>query len=899
MNVLLTCLILAANPSAPIADRFPDTVEVFHCGFEESADRDYDDWPDGWTRRRGLGYPHYLNIKIRTEPNSKGQRSPEGQRCLRINLNGGGAAIYSLPIEIGPRYNYVLEGMLKTEGLKFDEAFFTVVFLDEKRQPIETCTSDKRRLVKDWTKVRLGPVSCTQMDARYAMIGLHVEPAPTTASALEQPPGMDLQGAALFDDIWLGRLPQLLLEIDDSHSLYVVGQKIHVLCQLSGFSETDPRVKLELEDALGRKLAEVERPLVEIPNAAPLVEGSIGVARLASTSWEPPVREIGFYRVRASMPGHGTFHRVREQSFTVLESHLAPPHGEFGWSLPRGEEPMQLPELARLLGQVGIRWVKFPVWYAEEDLKRADALIQFSDQLETRGIELVGLLHNPPPAVRRKLALSESPVAANIFTTDPAHWYPALEPVQSRLAFRVQAWQLGQDDDTSFVGYHKLSEKIAVVKKHLDRIGQNVHLVLGWGWLDQEPMAKKAPWRFLSMSADPSLTPQELATYLQAGASRTVGHWIHLRPLDRDEYDTVTRAADLVLRMTEAKAQGAAAIFLLEPFNDRRGVMNEDGTPGELLLPWRTTAVTLSGMNYAGNLDLASGSQNRLFTLGDKAVLVVWSDTPRQEVMYLGENARQVDVWGRSMPPVRKGDSQVFEIGPLPTFITGVSEAIARWRIEFALEKPRLPSIFGLPHANSFRLKNTFGHRVSGRIKLVMPENWRISPDSFDFALGAGEELHQSFEVMFPFNASSGEQPVRIDFDVAADHPYRFSAYRTLEVGLGDVVIELSGRLNVDGDLELEQRLTNRSDREVSFRCQLLAPNRRRIRSQVMRLPQGEDVQTYRLRNGEDLIGQTIWVRAEEIGGSRTLNYKYVVEPAMSIERKIEDQVTQRDASNR
>ena len=85
MNVFLTCLILAANPSAPIADRFPDTVEVYHCGFEAPADHDYDDWPDGWTRRRGLGYPHYLNIKIRTEP------SPEGQRCLRINLNGGGA----------------------------------------------------------------------------------------------------------------------------------------------------------------------------------------------------------------------------------------------------------------------------------------------------------------------------------------------------------------------------------------------------------------------------------------------------------------------------------------------------------------------------------------------------------------------------------------------------------------------------------------------------------------------------------------------------------------------------------------------------------------------------------------------------------------------------------------
>ena len=240
----------------------------------------------------------------------------------------------------------------------------------------------------------------------------------------------------------------------------------------------------------------------------------------------------------------------------------------------------------------------------------------------------MGLLHNPPPSLRRKLALPETPVAANIFTTDPAIWYPALEPVLSRLAFRVQAWQLGSDDDNSFVGYAQLNEKITVVKKYLDRICQNVNLTLGWGWLDQEPVAKHAPWRFLSMSADPSLTSQELATYLRAGASRTVGHWVHLRPLDRDEFDTATRAADLVLRMTEAKAQGAAAIFLPEPFDDRRGVMNEDGTPGELLLPWRTAAVTLSGqlLTYLGNLVLPAGSQNRLFGRGDEAVLVVWSD---------------------------------------------------------------------------------------------------------------------------------------------------------------------------------------------------------------------------------------------------------------------------------
>ena len=30
-------------------------MEIFHCGFEEAADNDYDQWPDRWTRRIPLG----------------------------------------------------------------------------------------------------------------------------------------------------------------------------------------------------------------------------------------------------------------------------------------------------------------------------------------------------------------------------------------------------------------------------------------------------------------------------------------------------------------------------------------------------------------------------------------------------------------------------------------------------------------------------------------------------------------------------------------------------------------------------------------------------------------------------------------------------------------------------
>ena len=58
----------------------------------------------------------------------------------------------------------------------------------------------------------------------------------------------------------------------------------------------------------------------------------------------------------------------------------------------------------------------------------------------------------------------------------------------------------------------------------------------------------------------------------------------------------------------------------------------------------------------------------------------------------------------------------------------------------------------------------------------------------------------------------------------------------------------------------------------------LFAPQRRRQRRYVLDLGPGRDTQAYVLPRGRELIGKTIWLRAEEIGGQRILNYQIVVE---------------------
>ncbi len=448
----------------------------------------------------------------------------------------------------------------------------------------------------------------------------------------------------------------------------------------------------------------------------------------------------------------------------------------------------------------------------------------------------------------------------------------------TRLSLQVRWWQLGQDGDFSFVGFPHLAETIAKVKDQLQRYGQEIHLGFSWRAVSEPPADKNPPWEFLQLSATPSLTAGELAIYLPALERPKVASWVSVQPLDGAAYSTEVRASDLIHRMLAAKVAGAEGIFISQPFDPQSGLMNADGTPGEMLLPWRTTALALSGAEYLGSLQLPRGSHNHLFVRNGEVVMIVWADRPVEEILYLGDDVRQVDVWGRTVKPRDADGQQVIEAGPLPSFVTGLAQAVVRWNMAVRFEHERLPSVCGVPHANALTIKNFFPQGIGGQARLVGPEVWKIAPRTIDFKLSMNEEAQQPFTVALPLDAASGRQPIRIDFDISADRHYQFSVYRHLDVGMDDVTLEASSLLNDKGELEVMQQVTNRSSEPVSFKCLLFVPNRRRMMSQVIELRQDRDTKIYRLAKGEELIGEMLWLRAEEIGGQRTLNFRFIAE---------------------
>jgi hypothetical protein len=907
--IILSTLTLASN-DAPLIS----AGDVLACDFEEASDRDYNGWPDGWTRQKSAALPEFLKIGIVAETDGhEPSLATPGRRnhCLRVELNGGGALVATPPRPVSPQFSLQLTARIKTAGLKHDGAWIELVLFDAQGNVVQTQASPPLTSCPEWQTVTLGPLITIDDRATSVTATLNVQPLGRRE---------DLRGHVWFDDVRVIRLPRMQLIASSPIGVFTRRDAGPLVCTVSGIRVHKPSIRFELLDDRSQRLAESIEPLAPANDARQGAKSTSNEGYAGQASWTPPIPDYGFYRVTASLLAEGSSEALldRSQTLAVLRPLAALRGSEFGWSLDEGEHPLAYGPLSSLLSQAGLGWAKMPIWYDLKETAKADRIAWFAEQLSIEGIELVGVLDQPPAELRSIFREQGRLPAASVFA-EPELWQPAVGPVLTRLSLKVHWWQLGADGDASFVGYPQLHAKLQEIKRSLEQYGQQIHLGINWRWIYELPGAsvqRSSPVSFLCQGSDPPLTAEEVLTYGAAASavaarsqssadlpprsgspskarpsptsiarprgsasrSQTTRQWAMVAPLPASEYARDVRIRDLVMRMLAAKMASVHAVFLPQPFDAEHGIMNPDGSPGELFIPWRTTALLLGGAEYLGPLSLAGGGVGQLFARDGQAVLAVWSDKPGTELVSLGANIECVDVWGRSTTPAVKEveGRSLYElpIGPTPIFVTGLSEAAARWQAAAAFENTHIASVAGREQQVILQLKNTFPQAVSGELKLQAPRNWGFDTRPMRFKIAEGEDLRLSIPVNLMPDASSGSQPVRLDFDVAG---YQFSVHRTLHLGLDDVLVEITSRLK-NGALLVEQHVTNLSTQPLSFQCVLFAPGRRREVRPVTNLGRERATLVFVLPRGEELIGQKLWLRAEEIGGSRVLNYTVLAE---------------------
>lgn len=915
--------ILASQASS----RFVSHAAIFATSFDEDADANFDRWPDYWTRETSPKYPHYTRIEIGDDPTA------ENGRSLQIEFDGGGAYLSTPAIPILPKFGYKLYVRAKAENLEYTRPRLVIELQNRKQQRMQIQISEPIASDGEWHEVKIDSLRPNSDEIDRAVI------------YLDAPRGRrgDLQGKLSIDQIILERLPSMVVTTGNPYNVYNDFREVQIECTLSGIREQNPYIRFQLLDETSREIKNKSdtkrlegKLIVEDSYTADEIVGTIGnrpSGYEGTTRWTPNIEDYGFYKIRVEMLREDNaetrelseYERHLEErivTLVVLPKLPRPRQGEFGWTLPLADKPLTFDVLADLLPRVGVHWVKMPVWYPLEDRARGEEIVRFAERTSASGIEVVGVLDNPPTEEFQRRNPNEASDIADLLLTDPSFWQPQFEHVMTRLSLRLRWWQLGNDWDTSFYGYSELPNKLLSIRKHLFRFGQDVKLGLGWRW----PQAGKDDewieshpdpvWEYEQMSSDPPLDADGLDRSMVAHPPTKAMRWVLVDPTMHSEFDRAEKdltpnekkklhedhVREFVREMITAKIHGADGIFVANPFTGPDGVMNIDGTPGELLLPWRTTAHLLGGCRYLGTLELPNGSVNHVFENSDgEVVMIVWNDEPTVERLYLGERIERIDVWGKRTPLAANDKGEVpLAVDRNPSFVVGLHPEVTAWRMAVDFDKLRVPSVFSRPHENLVRGINHFSQGVNGGFSIFVParandleemteggealqpdeirnRTWEILPRRGELAVAPREAFELPIHI-FLDDATYGPQPVRIDFEVEADKMYKFSVWRNLNVGTGDVDIRVKTKIDKMGQLVVEQTMVNTGPQSTDFKCLMFASPRRRKRTQVVMLGPDGNTKIYQYPNGEQLLGRVLTLRAEEITGHRVLIYRFRAE---------------------
>jgi len=866
----LACASLLA--AAVDHDPYDGAVEVLRYTFEKDADQNFDEHPDGWTRRKGPGFPNYVRTAI-----DAGRGHGDSDQSLRIYVNGGAAAIYSQPVHVDSLHAYVFRGYVRTQLLQNDAAVVSISLLNHKRQRVQRYLSAPvTGTHQGWVEVAVGPIAPLP-EVRFVTIGCHLVPGKSR---------YDIRGAVWFDDLWLGKVPQLSLVSNYQTHFRAPNSKVQITAHATGL---DPQRKytlhLEMFDANDHSVSSGVFPL---ERRAPSKEDEHAPSEGASSAaeapepivWELPPQPHGYYEVRALLKRDGISILDKDTSFAIMDHFAEGGSGEFGWSIDRVNESTPFEEIADVARQGGINWLKFPLWQSvySQDQEFPRRISDFFEAISTRNITPIGLLNSPPPEIRNQFARDWSGIS-EVFTMSPSFWYPPIEKVVARYSSQVRHWQIGDDDDSSFIGMESLPQTLATIKSEFDRIGRDTRIGIHWDWQTPIPPRRQMPGTFLSIANREPLSGPELIERLKATAVSDQPRWVLIKPLPKSEYTPEERGSDLVKRMVAAKIGGAEAIFAADVFDEEFGLLQAGGSPTLLFLPWRTTALALQGAEYLGSFVLPEHSENFIFARRDEAVFVIWNKVEVEEELFLGEDAIVMDVLGRRLPSALKNDNgrQKLRVGPSPLVIRNCSEPVTRWRIAVQFEKGGLPSKTGKQKESILGL-NTFPQGVSGQATLNVPSEWRVEPTKSQFTLAAGERFTLPFSVELPSNTSLGTRLLSIDFELSGQ-PYTFRVYRPYQVGLGDVLLQVTETRTDNGDLQIKQVIVNNTSplETLNFECNLFVPNRKRQLKKVTKLGNGKDTQVYIVPDADSLMGQELRLRARQIGGLRVLNNRWKV----------------------
>ncbi|MHC4109337.1 MAG: hypothetical protein ACYSTY_14770 [Planctomycetota bacterium] len=354
--------------------------------------------------------------------------------------------------------------------------------------------------------------------------------------------------------------------------------------------------------------------------------------------------------------------------------------------------------------------------------------------------------------------------------------------------------------------------------------------------------------------------------------------------LPLDQYTPRQQLTDMALRVLHAWRAGLPRLAIKSPWSwhGERGSLLPD--PASAV--WPHLAARLSGRRFGGELALADGVHCWILegSAPDDAALVAWNAwmSPGEQPVIRARLAagpiEVVDIFGNITRVGAREGLHTVPLSEVPVFMEGVNVNLAKFRAGFVIDPDFVPSQ-SRSHDHEIVLSNPWDVLVSGTIRLVETDRWRISPRVQSFVIRPDQEVRLPIDILFDGRPLAGRSHIVAEVDLVADRDYRLRVQADLEVGLEGIEFvatwsvarsPLTGR----DDLVITQYVTNNTQQGIAFDAYLRAPDVRHQRRALGSLAPGETaVRSFPILDGVALLaGKQIHVGVTERGGVAQLN---------------------------
>ena len=910
--------------ASTLADDNSSSEIVTTWDFGVSEDKGRDGWPDQWTRRTGDDYPKFIPIAIHQEAKSADElveienfrrfasqcyvgwqqkkwpwqvipeRVPQAidqflersvlNPYLRVRMDGGTVEVASPLVNVDIQSVYFMTARIYCDSDDYD-ASARLRFLNASGKMLFEMPTAVLSGKTGWRSVATDSQYPFRDDLAAVQVVFLVQPKSLRA----------YRGEFGFDAVRVYRSPRLSLSVNKPLAIYKKGEDVIARCTASGMSSDQTNIELVLTDHTGREVETKNKTFVPSESKMPrLVSKRDPDTKMpgksyweGSCEWSISGLDPGYYEISTKLTkGKSGVFELDEQFVVLPNDALRKPDPRFGWTMSSRKnnllQTMETGLLIELLRVAQVGRVKLPIWFDSQDAKASKLLTERVDKIQLVGINCVGVIATPPASLQKQFTRL-IPGETSSALEDSLLMGTFLEPVMQQMCIRISDFQIGWDNETDLVSNPRLKPALTSMQSLARRYGQDTQIVASRNPLYMATKESVVD-RWQLYSSQP-VTASEIEVQLRKDPKDVAlrDPWVSLTPVNASSYSLSVRVQDLVSRMmTIASVPSVSTTgWISNPADPEVGLLDDDGGPRELFLPFRSTVAALAGMRHMGSLPVASLGVNHLISNGDQTRLIVWSDRPVIAKLYLGENVTAKDVWGRMVDvhtvSTPNGPEQQLEIGKWPIIIDGIDLRVARWRIGITVEDSRIDPLVGQTQELKVRFSNPFPDPIAGQVT-VIAKSLLAEERSSSFELEGNSNGNISASLQLRPDANTASASVQLKFTIQGEKPVSFTVDQEIQIGTSDYDFETRYEIDSNNRLRLTIDATNHQSVPISFDCMLLIPNRPRERTQIAGL-RDRITKTIVLDDAASLIGETLWLRCEQISTNRVLNYRIEVTP--------------------